>query len=147
MNRQQRRKDERDAAKGGKVIPINGEPKAKPQAFMMEKRNAYVCPKCNHLTLTVHIHEGTIPMFLLCPNGSCDGMALSFAYRLPPCLMISDIKFGAVIDPSHEWYTPSKIEFNMLSNSEKNHIRKGGLLFRERTDAEPFKYPLIPQQQ
>lgn len=111
---------------------INGN-KGKPP-MIIEKRNAYICPKCKRVTLTVHIHEGTTPAYLKCKYPGCDGTAVSFFYRVPPVLV-----FDPEFKPSHEWYRPGRIETNMLSRKSRDQVEKGTLLLRERTDAEPLK--------
>ena len=101
----------------------------------IEKRNAYICKKCRTVTLIVHIDEGVTPMFIGCTKTGCSGMAISFMYRVPPPLLVS---FNGDFLPSHEWYKPSKIEASILSEGEQDHIKKGGLIMRERTVAKPF---------
>jgi len=122
----------RDAGKKAK----NG-----PETLTIEKRNAYICPECMKVLLTVHIHEGITPAFVQCKEKGCKGMAISFMYRLPPAL-IMDQK----MKPSHEWYMPGPVELGMMPQGSKDHAKNGGLFLRERTDAETFKLH-IPMNQ
>ncbi len=106
--------------------------------MIVEKRNAYICPKCRYLTLTVHIHKGVTPFMLLCKNpfvvGGCNGMAISFGYQMPGALSMPNIQ------PLFEWYKPEPEQ--KLQKWEKTHVNNGGVLLRERTDAEPEKTEL-----
>ena len=101
----------------------------------IEKRNAYICKECRTVTLIVHIVEGVTPMFIGCTKTGCSGMAISFMYRIPPPLLVS---LSGDLLPSHEWYKPSDTEASTLSEGEQDHVKKGGLIMRERTDAKPF---------
>lgn len=65
----------------------------------LEKRNAYVCESCRHVTLVVHIDDGVTPMLIGCEK--CGKIAISFMYRLPPPLMGS---FNGKLEPTKEWY-------------------------------------------
>jgi len=109
----------------------------KTEFLHIEKRNAYICQKCRHLTLTVHIDEGMTPAFIACEKPLCDGMAVSFFYRIPPPLQFTGPQGS--LAPSKEWYRPSKIEMNMLAPRSREHIENGGLLLRDRTQAEALK--------
>lgn len=103
----------------------------------IEKRNAYICPQCRYLTLTVHIHEGVTPFMLKCRNPlrkKCNGMAVSFSYQMPGALALPTMK------PTHEWYKPDPDQ--KLETWEREHIAQGGVLLRERTDAETLKFQM-----
>ena len=113
-----------------------------PQNLKIEKRNAYICKQCRKVTLLVHVDLGVTPMFIPCTSHGCNGVAISFMYRLPPPLLVS---LNNELLPSHEWYKPSEIEFNMLDKSQQDHVKNGGLLIRERTKAEAIMQMLNPQ--
>ena len=93
----------------------------------IERRNAYFCKKCRRITLTVDIDEGVIPMFINCFHCFAP-MATSFMYQLPGCLLI-DLKVDI------EWYRP---KLKDCKKYEKEHVKKGGLLYRNRTEAKPI---------
>ena len=110
--------------------------------IQIEKRNAYICKECRTVTLIVHIVEGVTPMFIGCTKPGCSGKAISFMYKVPPPLLVS---FNDDFIPSHEWYKPSEIEASMLSDGQQEHIKKGGLIMRERTDAKPLMQKIQTQ--
>jgi hypothetical protein len=100
----------------------------------LERRNAYFCKECRKVTITVDIDNGVTPMFIKCHY--CYGaMANSFMYNLPGCLRY-DFSNGKIAElPADlEWYKPSSEEYEKLSPHEKEHIDKGGLIYRLRTD-------------
>ncbi|HES60142.1 MAG TPA: hypothetical protein ENO18_06910 [Caldithrix sp.] len=82
----------------------------------LEKRNAYICKKCRHVTLVVHIDEGVTPMMIRCEN--CGEIAISFMYRIPPPLMVS---FDGSLLPTKEWFNDGGDQLKL----------------RDRTDAKP----------
>jgi hypothetical protein len=95
----------------------------------LERRNAYFCTHCRKVTITVDIDEGVTPMFILCPY--CKGTASSFMYQVPGCMHFN-------IKADLEWYKPNERETLILSKSEAEHVFKGGLLSRKRTNAKPM---------
>lgn len=105
-------------------------------AWLEERRSAHVghhrmngwkCAVCGLVTVCVDVHTGVTPMFLGCRRTpGCKGMATSASYPdapLPPDLP----------QPGWEWYRPSAHEFVRHNDEAKEHVRKGGLLLRERT--------------
>lgn len=114
------------------------------QSVFLERRNAYVCKDCRHITLTVDIHEGTTPFMIDCEK--CKGMAQSFMYQLPGVLATSQ---ASGLTPTQEWYNPIygtppeeiAITLDALGYSieECTHIEAGGLLLRPRSDAKPIR--------
>ena len=104
----------------------------------IEKRNAYFCKSCRKVTITVDIDEGVTPMFIRCPH-CLMGMAGSFMYHLPGCMAVEVVN-GKIfpLPADFEWYKPGTIQFAMLSKEEKDHVNKGGLLMRKRTNAKPI---------
>jgi hypothetical protein len=102
----------------------------------LERRNAYFCKGCRKVTITVDIDEGVTPMFIQCPY--CKEMANSFMYQVPGCMRFDFSKGISVLPADYEWYKPNEKETLMLSKSEADHVFKGGLLMRKRTDAKPI---------
>ena len=103
----------------------------------LERTNAYFCKSCRKVTITVDVNEGVTPMFIQCIY--CKDMASSFMYQLPGCMRFS--YEGGRMTPLKadlEWYKPTKEEIKKLSKGEKEHVNKGGLLSRKRTDAKPI---------
>jgi hypothetical protein len=107
------------------------------------KINVYVC-QFNCLTVTVDVDEGVTPFMIQCrsrstkgrpiekklldEHGFCVGTAQSSFYPTGP-------KPSRIGDPKWEWYIP---ETNKgLSVGEAEHVKKGGLLLRPRTEREP----------
>lgn len=88
--------------------------------------NAYQCPACNRVTITIDRHPGVTPAFVdharFDPDTRCPGMTASLNY--PP-----DIPRDTVA--SHEWYRPSEDELVLVGNDQVvNHVMHGGLLLR-----------------
>ena len=126
---------------------------------MAEPRiNVYVCQKCGGYTVTVDVDEGVTPFMIGCharefePHPAeagqrafaealakegvrvkerlklrCDGMAYSSFYPRGP-------KPKHIGEPKWEWYKPEQGEFSELSRSALEHVAKGGLLLRKRTE-------------
>lgn len=111
------------------------------------KSPRYNCYVCEHhcQTFTVDVDHGVTPFMIGCEfkgspdrpanpkfigaNGKCIGTAKSCFYprdKLPDHAKVT-----------HEWYRPNSTEFKRLSHGSKEHVSKGGLLLRERTDKEP----------
>lgn len=106
-------------------------------SIFIEERNAYVCKACRRVTLVVHIHKGTTPFLIDCET--CGESAQSFMYVLPPVLSLPQ-GFKA-LEPTKEWYSPAgDIEaMEKLTPEEREHVNKGGVLLRDRTDAKPIR--------
>ena len=85
------------------------------------KKNAYVCAKCGHATVTIDRDEGTTPFKTGCTKEGCDGIAESRLYKiLEPAL------------PTHEWYRITDPNDRILKHpAAKYHHRNGGLFLRE----------------
>jgi hypothetical protein len=111
----------------------------------LEKRNAYFCNKCRKVTITVDVDEGVTPSSIQCPH--CNkSIAWSFMYQVPGCMYFGDFKNGKMtfISADYEWYKPSEKETLMLSKAEAEHVFKGGLLMRKRTNATPIYREIKP---
>jgi len=102
----------------------------------LERRNAYFCKSCRKVTITVDVNEGVTPMFILCPDCKKEH-ATSLMYQIPGCMRFDMIKgIGSILPAEYEWYTPEASEIKKLSSMEKEHVKKGGLMMRKRTDAK-----------
>jgi len=103
----------------------------------LERRNAYFCNKCKRVTITVDVDNGVTPMFNSCIH--CGEMASSFMYQIPGCMRFG-FKEGKMVtlEADLEWYKPNGSELKKLPSYEKEHVNKGGLLCRKRTDREPI---------
>lgn len=102
----------------------------------LERRNAYLCPDCMKLHITVDVADGVTPMFIKCEG--CGKTASSFGYQLPGILHGAPTPSGKSLSPEFEWYKPGDTEYLKLSVAEKEHVDKGGLLMRKRTTAAPI---------
>ena len=96
----------------------------------IERRNAYFCKNCRKVIITVDVDDGVTPAFIECIYCKKE-FAGSFMYQLPGCLHFQ-------IEADLEWYKPDKKEYNKLSKGEKDHVDKGGLLYRKRTNKKPI---------
>lgn len=84
------------------------------------KRNAYDCPACGHITITIDIHEGTTPFLMAC--SVCKESARSRFYR--------NIPDG---DPEWVWFKPTLAEAKKADKKYPgllNHAKQGGLFAR-----------------
>ena len=110
-----------------------------------ERLNIYMCEHGCH-NVTVDIARGVTPFMMKCKregdkkrpldprkskNGVCIGTAQSCMY---PKELVPGSHYPI---PKHEWYRPTLEEFNKLDDSVKEHVEKGGLLLRKRTEATP----------
>jgi hypothetical protein len=89
-------------------------------------KNAYTCQTCRFVLVTINRDEGTTPFSLeACRNPAnvdgCPGPMYSGFYRLPP----------NAPEPTWEWYSPSGRARRRLSPWERDHVDRGGLLFRQ----------------
>lgn len=107
----------------------------------LERRNAYFCKECRKVTITVDIDEGVTPMFIQCPHCKSQ-MANSFMYQVPGCMRYDFTKGINVLPADYEWYKPNEKETLMLSKSEAEHVFKGGLLMRKRTDKQAIMFEI-----
>jgi hypothetical protein len=85
---------------------------------------------CDVPTVTVDIDEGVTPFMIGCTQPGCGGHAFSTFYPKTP-------RPSFYPQPSHEWYKPDARELGKLSAGERDHVARGGLLMRPRTNAEP----------
>lgn len=88
--------------------------------------NIYTCDQCGQHIVTKDMDKGVTPFLIGCQcTVACHGRMASSFYR--------------VWDPeehmrwTHEWYHPSILSANM-SAATIDHVSKGGLLLRARTD-------------
>lgn len=102
--------------------------------------NLYVCQAHkNHITTTVDVDEGVTPFMITCPH--CGGTSYSKMY--PSHRPIPDW----IPEPSFEWYAPSReqVDAGVFAEAEIEHINRGGLMMRERTEAPAFCHPSAAQ--
>jgi len=104
----------------------------------LDRRNAYFCPECRKVTITVDVDPGVTPMFIKCPHFEIS-FASSFMYQVLGCMAIKYSPNHGCMVPfpaDYEWYKPDKKQ--KLSADEKDHVDQGGLLMRKRTNKEPI---------
>jgi hypothetical protein len=109
------------------------EPKTpRPVSDLLARINGYVCQrptgKKPHITLTVDVDEGVTPFMIGCPDCGFDAYSMMYPRtgRIPPMSAVT-----------HEWYSPSNEELKTLHPANFEHVRRGGLLMRKRTDRQP----------
>jgi hypothetical protein len=110
-------------------------------------RNAYYCPSCRGLTLTITVDEGTTPMFLACRRAGlepdvneCKGSAASLMYPPETFFRLIDATHSEVGQPPDqwvptadwEWYRPHGVDLLKLSAEMREHVDRGGLVLRRR---------------
>lgn len=83
------------------------------------KFNGYKCDRCGYWWITVDRHPGVTPMFKAC-EGCHEGRAVSMGYPSTP----------PPKQPTFEWYRPSQVEFGTLEPAIRDHVLKGGLMYR-----------------
>lgn len=114
-----------------------------PRRFLV---NLYGCPKCERAVVTVDVAVGTTPFMVSCRHlhpedpvvGGCDGTATSSLYRTEE-LNADDMM---IVVPEMEWYLPMVDE--IIEPRYANHVARGGLLLRPRTNAPPM--PRTPRE-
>lgn len=96
--------------------------------------NGYQCKSCGKVTVTVDVHPGVTPAFLDCRRtAGCSGMAVSSFYPSGP-------RPANLPEPAWEWFRPSSPVLARQTAAAREHVRKGGLLLRERTEAPATAY-------
>lgn len=94
-------------------------------AEQVGQRNAYKCERCQYILTTINRADGVTPFMLRCRNPNnpdgCPGMMRSYCYRLP----------ANAPEPTWEWYAPSKGQRKRLDSGMRDHVERGGLLFRQ----------------
>jgi hypothetical protein len=83
-----------------------------------DRINNYVCQQCGGILVTRDVDEGVTPFMKGCLD--CPGYGYSMFYR------------PKYIGPVRgEWYRPNWFQRLFLSAPEKEHVKMGGLLFRQ----------------
>ena len=61
-------------------------------------------------------------------------------YQIPGCMYFGDYEKGQMklLPADYEWYKPDEKQTLLLSEGEAEHVFKGGLIMRKRTDAKPI---------
>lgn len=87
--------------------------------------NGYTCRNCKQTFYTINAVAGTTPFMVRCRvnNIGCGGFAESNFYRVP---------LG--VRPDWEWFKPEGEAFDKLTDEEKEHVGRGGLLLRKLDD-------------
>lgn len=96
------------------------------------RENTYTCPK-RHATRTVDVADGVTPFMIGCKELGCTEMAESAFYP-------KELRPLHVPGPKWEWYKPTEKQAKKKESrfpGTLEHVRRGGLLLRERTGAEP----------
>jgi len=85
------------------------------------KKNIYVCDTCRGHIVTVDIDAGVTPFIVSRCRSTpgCEGKMTSSLYRV----------FDQTMRADFEWYRPPAAQ--QISDGERQHVRKGGLLLRE----------------
>lgn len=91
--------------------------------------NGYACRRCAYVTITINRDEGVTPFSITCTRPGCGGPAYSMFY--PPEEVIGS---EAV---THEWYRPSLRWARRKGAAMLEHVKRGGLVLRERTGGAP----------
>lgn len=93
------------------------------------RENAYTCKACGGVFVTVDVDHGVTPFGTEChASPECHGMSYSSFYPRGP-------KPPELGEALWEWYRPES--YAGLSPGVADHVRKGGLLLRARTDKPP----------
>lgn len=119
----------------------------------MSKKENVKIPRFNNyrcqygcLNVTVDVDNGVTPYMIKCTSiskpgrklvpeltgkdGECVGMATSSMYPTEG--------IPANLKATYEWYKPSQEEMLKLHEQQKEHVSKGGLLLRLRTERDPI---------
>jgi hypothetical protein len=108
------------------------QPKQRPATDLLARLNGYVCQRPTkskpHITLTVDVDRGVTPFMIACPV--CQFDAYSMCYPRTG-------KIPCMEDVTHEWYAPDETEVQTLHPANLEHVKRGGLLMRKRTDRAP----------
>jgi hypothetical protein len=101
--------------------------------------NGYQCEDCGKVTMTIHVEEGTTPMFLACraeglepEQSKCKGQAVSLGY---PENALPDYLKEALRERGWEWHKAGTGELLAMGPEEQSYVKMGGLLLRRITKA------------
>lgn len=110
--------------------------------FGHHSENAYHCGTCGRNTVTIDVHPGVTPIFTTCrATSGCTGQATSSGYPTAP-------RPDNLPAPAWEWYRPGCMEYAHLNRDRRDHVDKGGLLLRRRSDPPlPGAYVAPPVEQ
>ena len=106
------------------------------------RENLYVCQKCGRYTVTVDVDEGTTPFMIGCRAPGprqCKGMAYSSFYPKGP-------RPSYIGEPKWEFYKPTDADLRKNYKGDvlegvREHVAKGGLDLRARTNKAPVMHP------
>lgn len=106
------------------------EPRYDPAAGKpIPRLNGYRCTKDRHLTITVDVDVGVTPFCMGCRKCGADAHSMMYPTKgdIPP-----------LSAATHEWYRPDEEELKGLCEANIEHVKRGGLLLRKRTDRKPI---------
>ncbi len=85
---------------------------------MIGQKNIYTCWQCGAHIVTVDRDDGVTPFMIACMVPHCGGQMKSSMYKV----------FDQAMRAFWEWYKPAAPQ--RLSEAERAHVDKGGLLLR-----------------
>lgn len=86
------------------------------------KKNIYTCEVCFGHVVTVDADEGVTPFMIQCQaTEGCKGIMHSSMYRV----------FDQSMRPDLVWFKPSKEDLIKLDANTREHVAKGGLIYRK----------------
>lgn len=96
--------------------------------------NIYTCRACGSHIVTKDVDDGVTPFSLpsseWCPR-KCRSIPSILVRPMPASMNSSMYRvFDQNMRPDAEWYRPSETEQMALSDWEREHVKKGGLLIR-----------------
>lgn len=87
------------------------------------KKNRYTCNECEGSIVTEDVDKGVTPAFIGCRAAEgCEGTMGSAFYHEDPDT-----------PPDGEWYRPPRERLETMSEEEREHVMKGGLVLRKVT--------------
>lgn len=94
------------------------------------RENMYGCDTCKGYIVTVDIDRGVTPMYIKCQSETCSALMRSYGYPARP-------RPEHIASADWEWYRPEVNALGRFDNDDdaNEHILRGGLLLRGRTDA------------
>lgn len=87
-------------------------------------KNTYHCGRCQTWIVTINVDDGVTPFTVLCESCCVQGRFGS---------MYSSLYRKTDLEPTHEWYRPTKGQLRKLKASlpMMQHVAAGGLILRE----------------
>lgn len=104
--------------------------------------NVYICARCREMTTTVDVAVGVTPFQITCPKCNKGAAFSNFYPRQRPVPK-------QIPEPSLEWYMPAGEEIEKLQRIHPgtlDYVKRGGLIVRPRTSAQPILHSHLPKQ-